>query len=282
MYHPADTRRDIQEGWWLVRKYNCMGCHVVTQGQKSVLMTLPRFQSADMKSQLPPTLMEEGARTNPRWLEQFLTNPAMNDVNLDRNGVRSYLQVRMPTFYFSRNEVRKLVRFFAAMSYQPMPYMPAPLPLLTDQEKGMARALFTSNAAPCLKCHATGDPAHDRLATAPNFLLARDRLKPNWTFRWLLDPSMISPGTAMPSGLFKKEGERNVFSGPVPPQFHGYNGDHAELLVRYMFQITPEEVRALSARLPKAPAAAPAKAQRNGGRAPRAVAVARHAPAPRS
>ena len=23
----ATARRDIQEGWWVVRKYNCMGCH---------------------------------------------------------------------------------------------------------------------------------------------------------------------------------------------------------------------------------------------------------------
>src|ERR1700719_107783 len=26
-YKPLDYRRDIQEGWWIVRKYNCMGCH---------------------------------------------------------------------------------------------------------------------------------------------------------------------------------------------------------------------------------------------------------------
>ena len=109
----------------------------------------------------------------------------------------------------------------------------------------MARALFTSRAAPCLKCHATGDSTHDRFATAPNFLLARDRLKPGWTKRWLLDPSMISPGTAMPSGLFKRDGERWVFSGPTPPIFAGYTGDQAELLVRYMFEITPEEQRRL-------------------------------------
>jgi hypothetical protein len=60
-----------------------------------------------------------------------------------------------------------------------------------------------------------------------------------------LDPSMISPGTAMPSGLFKHDGSRWVFSGPTPPLFNGYNGDHADLLVRYMFEITPEEQRRL-------------------------------------
>jgi hypothetical protein len=59
-----------------------------------------------------------------------------------------------------------------------------------------------------LKCHITGDPSRDAKAIAPNFLLAAERLKPDWTLRWLLDPSQISPGTAMPSGLFRKDGER--------------------------------------------------------------------------
>ena len=60
-----------------------------------------------------------------------------------------------------------------------------------------------------------------KFATAPNFLLAHDRLKPGWTKRWILDPSMISPGTAMPSGLFKRDGDHWVFSGPTPPIFAG-------------------------------------------------------------
>jgi hypothetical protein len=180
------------------------------------------------------------------WLMHFLPNPALNDKDTDRNGARPYLKVRMPTFYFSPIELRKLVRFFQAASQQPMPYVPRKLQPLTPKETEMARNLFTSKGAPCLKCHATGDATHDKFATAPNFLLAPDRLKPEWTKHWILDPAMISPGTAMPSGLFKQdETGRNVFSGPLPPVFAGYIGDHAELLVRYMFEITPEEQRKL-------------------------------------
>jgi cytochrome c551/c552 len=244
-YLPADSRRDVQEGWWLVKKYNCMGCHQFQVGQETSLETLAHFQTPEGKDQLPPKLLGEGARVDPEWLRKFLTNPAMHSSDTNRNGVRPYLKVRMPTFYFSPNEVRKLVRFFQALSSQPMPYIPPRLEPLTAQELTLARALFTSHAAPCLSCHATGNPAHDRFATAPNFLLARERLKPGWTKRWLLDPSMISPGTAMPSGLFKRDGERWVFSGPTPPIFAGYQGDQADLLVRYMFEITPEEQRRL-------------------------------------
>ncbi len=116
----------------------------------------------------------------------------------------------------------------------------------------MARQLFTSPAAPCLKCHVTGNLLHDKSATAPNFLLARERLKPAWTLRWILDPAKIAPGTAMPSGLFRQEGGHWVFSGPLPPSFTGYTKDHADLVVRYMFQLTPEEQRMLLGRTPAA------------------------------
>jgi mono/diheme cytochrome c family protein len=253
-YNPEDQRRDIRAGWWLVNKYNCMGCHQVHVGQKSVLSGLRRYQDPDWKEQLPPTLIGEGARVDPNWLARFLENPAMSTAEVNRNGVRSYLRARMPTFSFSDGEIRKIVRFFEALSDQAQPYIPSKLEPLTEIERDMARGLFTSTAAPCLKCHATGDPAHDRNATAPNFLLAKERLKPGWTARWMLDPAMIAPGTSMPSGLFRREGGRWVFSGPVPATFAGYEKDHAELLVRYMFQFTPDEQRRLIGRTPATPA----------------------------
>lgn len=248
-YSPSDQRRDIVEGWWVVRKYNCMGCHQVHVGQTTVFMTLPRYQDPDWKDQRPPTLIGEGARVNPQWLMGFLNNPSLTDDSkeMDRDGVRRYLKARMPTFFFSDDEIQKLVRFFAAMSSQAEPYIPDKLEELTDQERTMARQLFSSEGAPCLKCHMTGDPKHDARATAPNFLQAKERLKPGWARRWMLDPAMMSPGTAMPSGLFRAEDGREVFAGPTPASFNGYKKDHAELLVRYMFQFTPEELSRLRA-----------------------------------
>src|SRR5207253_972143 len=137
-YKPADSRRDIQEGWWVVKKYNCMGCHQFIPGQPTTLMGMERYK--DVQEQLPPKLLTEGARVDPEWLRRFLSNPALSTNDTNRNGVRSYLQVRMPTFSFSDNELRKLVRFFQALSQQPMPYIPEQVPMLTAKESDMARS----------------------------------------------------------------------------------------------------------------------------------------------
>ena len=298
-YEPEDQRRqDVQNGWWVVKKYNCMGCHQIQVGQRSVLMDVPYYQTPEGKDLLPPRLTSEGARVDPGWLLRFLHDPSLSEAKgttafaqpaaspnpsagpaaqsapsstagslkaqpgLDRNGVRPYLKARMPTFNFSPNELQTLVRFFMALSGQQEPYIKEPLQPLTEEEKLVARQMFTSGT-PCLKCHITGDPVHDEKAIAPNFLLAGERLKPDWTFRWLLDPAQISPGTAMPSGLFRKEGERWVINLPNPPaSANAYHQDHAQLLVRYMLLLTPDEQRRLLATSPVQPAAsAPSQAQ---------------------
>jgi len=323
-YNPQDTRRqDIQNGWWVIKKYNCEGCHILQPGQRvpvylnsnepamsagAVLTALPFY--ASQKEFLPPQITSEGARVDPDWLLRFLRDPSLMQANekpaapssapaasapattampgaspaavaakpssasndqsggrlqpqpgANRNGVRPYLQVHMPTFNFSPNELRLLVRFFMAVSSQNDPYIKDPMDPLTEPEKQIARDIFVSGT-PCLKCHITGEPTHDAKAIAPNFLLAGQRLKPDWTFRWLLDPSQIAPGTAMPTGLFKKEEDRWVVNLPNPPaDVSGYHQDHARLLVRYMFLMSPDEQKRLLSASPKAPATTGAPAQ---------------------
>ena len=167
---------------------------------------------------------------------------------MNQNGVRPYLQVRMPTFNLSDGEIQKLVRFFSALSKESIPFTPPQLEPLSGRELTMARDLFTHPNAPCLRCQATGDLIADRDATAPNFQLVPERLKSNWTERWVVHPEIIRPGTAMPSGLFRKEGDRWVFALGDVRSLRNYKGDHAKLLVRYMFGFSPQEQRRLRGR----------------------------------
>jgi hypothetical protein len=94
-------------------------------------------------------------------------------------------------------------------------------------------------------------------------------LKADWVERWIIDPQAISPGTSMPSGLFKRENNHWVFSGPTPASFQGYDKDHTKLLVDYILQLTAEEQRRVSASMghPRAASgAAPAGESTAGGR----------------
>jgi len=239
LYRPKGDAAAIQKGWWIITKYNCMGCHQIAIGQESVLQTLPMYQGANSVN-LPPVLTFEGARVQPQWLKKFLANPALSAKDTNRDGVRSYLQVRMPTFFFTNDEIRTLVSFFEATSSQPLQYVaPEPKPL-TPQETTIARAIFTSPAAPCLRCHMTGVASHDKTASAPNLMLVKQRLNPAWTLQWITNPASMAPGTAMPSGLFRQENGRWVFNGPLPAVAKNYNGDMAKLLVRYLFQMTSQ------------------------------------------
>jgi len=246
-YNPSDQRQAIQDGWWVVRKYNCMGCHNIQIGQKTVLENLPLYQTPEFKDHLPPKLLSEGARVQQDWLLRFLNDPSLSGADgtegLDqngkgnRNGVRKYMETRMPTFNFSKNELKLLINFFMAVSSQSQPYLAEKLDPLTPQERTLAQTIFNHQAAPCLKCHITDDN-NVKGKSAPNFLIASERLKPGWVFRWLLDPQQISPGTGMPSGLFKRDPthDRWLFNAELGDAFKGYDKDHAQLLVRYMFQ----------------------------------------------
>src|SRR5678816_3804137 len=79
-YTPQDQRRqDVQNGWWVIKKYNCMGCHQIQVGQRSVLMDVPVYQTPEGKDLLPPRLTSEGARVDPNWLLHFLHDPSLSD-----------------------------------------------------------------------------------------------------------------------------------------------------------------------------------------------------------
>src|SRR5260370_8502406 len=60
MYKPEDARRAIQEGWWIVKKYNCMGCHQFYPGQQTanraptIPTTVPAYLAP--KQNHPPNL----------------------------------------------------------------------------------------------------------------------------------------------------------------------------------------------------------------------------------
>jgi mono/diheme cytochrome c family protein/cbb3-type cytochrome oxidase cytochrome c subunit len=64
------------------------------------------YDSAEARASLPPSLIGEGARTQPQWLYQFLLDPTQ---------VRRMSILRMPKFNMSKQDAKQLVDYFAGV-----------------------------------------------------------------------------------------------------------------------------------------------------------------------
>jgi mono/diheme cytochrome c family protein len=205
-YNPDADGQAIREGWWLVRKYNCEGCHQVRPGEvpdfHDTLAHVMPANAEEYEKIAPPYLVGSGFRTRPIWLAGFLDDPSLGGEREQPKAVRPYLATRMPTFSFTENEIGKLVRFLDAMSKQQLIYKAPILEPLAAAEKAAADRILED--AKCLSCHVVDGVEFTRETKAPNLSYAGDRLKPEWMSRWIENPSEMQPGTAMPA-LFKKE-----------------------------------------------------------------------------
>lgn len=265
-YLPEGAKQDIQQGWWLVKKYNCDGCHQILPGTTPAIWELPIYQDnaefpgVPKKNGRPPTLVGEGSRVDPVWLSRFLENPSLthDTAAQTRNGVRQGMTVRMPTFFLSERERGTLVRFFQALSdMTTTDYVRPEMAPLAGEELDLARTAFT--AGDCANCHLLGgEPSINPDTTyAPSFEVVRERIRPGWTHRWVTEPNTIIPGTAMPA-ILQRTGsgaaerwivntekvsataKRRVGEERLK-KLAAWSGDHAELLMRYFAQWTAEE-----------------------------------------
>src|SRR5207302_7181924 len=99
------------------------------------------------------------------------------------------------------------------------PKRTAQAPAMSAQKSKEATALMTE--LKCISCHVIGKlaPGQDPSSAAPNFLLAKSRLRPDWILAWLKNPNALLEGTRMPSFW--------DFSDPAHPQTNSktFGGD---------------------------------------------------------
>lgn len=186
----SDQDRSLQEGRRLVKKYNCVGCHVIEgKGGKVAAYYEP-------KTMAPPPLeageLHEGEKVQAPWLFEFLKQPFP---------LRPWLEVRMPTFGLSDEEATGLARYFATLGKQRFPYEFADFGKIPEEQLKAAEALMSKAYLDCGSCHPQGDkkPEGPREGWGPDLAMAKRRLRPDWIVRWLRDPQKIQPDTKMPS-----------------------------------------------------------------------------------
>jgi cytochrome c2 len=182
----TEVQAAVFKGERLVFWNGCRNCHVVEKrGGK-----IRDLYNEDNVSFAPPILTGEGAKVQPSWLFSFLKGPVT---------LRPWLSVRMPTFHFTDSEATELVHYFTAASNKSFPYLTADIHPLGGERAREADQLFKE--LQCANCHVVGQmrPGQDPGSAAPNLLLAKERLRPDWIPLWLKNPQALMDGTRMPS-----------------------------------------------------------------------------------
>ncbi len=178
-----DPAKRIEKGRRMIEKYNCSGCHVIENWGGDLLR---RYEE---KTNGPPMLNGEGRKVQPDWFFGFLRNVVT---------LRPWLKVRMPSFQMPEEDAAALVDYFAALDSKLRPYTHFDAAQVSAENLKAGRDLFTK--AECLSCHGEWPPPRGQEPpTAPNLLFAKNRLRPDWIFDWLVSPGKIQPGTKMPN-----------------------------------------------------------------------------------
>lgn len=206
------TEQARERGREIVRTYNCFGCHTMDGYEGDVLEQLYKGEASPFG---PPNLVEEGMKTQPDWLFRFLKEPfVMRPLPARPSGAigvpgREASGIRMPTFGLSDDEATSLVGMFNALdgAAYPFSYYAGVRPhdadgdgdFRDDAAYRIGRAAFRFSN--CTQCHLVEDgsgPMTDEI-TAPNLVLTKQRLRPEWVAGWMADPQLHLPGTRMPA-----------------------------------------------------------------------------------
>lgn len=145
----------------------------------------------------------------------------------------------MPTFDLSDGEAQALTRYFAAKNGEDYPFefnLEKHREYIDEREKARpnwitdAQALFVE--LECQKCHVKGKqtPKGEPSNWAPDLLMAKDRLRPEWLVKWLTDPKKLQPGTKMPQFQW----------ADVHKSFQGSDKEKVEAIKDLMQVLAPE------------------------------------------
>lgn len=191
---------------------NCYACHrrgevggVEEARNASFTSTQPEMGD---EGRLPPALTGVGDKLRDDWLKQVLEQGA--------NDRQNYMQTKMPKF--GGRNVGHLAAAYIAIDRQPDS---APKPEFTEPDyriKADGRHLVGAKALSCIKCHDFAQhPAQG--IRAINLATMTKRLREDWFYRYMDNPTEYRPGTRMPAPWpFGQTTVRDVLGASVPKQ----------------------------------------------------------------
>ena len=191
----------VSKGERFIQTNNCLGCHKI-DGEGGAIWTATaawlgevagseNSQDISMvQSFSPPLLNTEGRKVQPDWLLDWFQNVSM---------IRPHLQVRMPSYDFTHQEWNGVIDYFQSKDGLSLTYE-NPHSFSQVSNSYLAGQKIQEEGA-CINCHFYGPmkPRQDALTWAPNLVLTKERLRPEWLIEWFNNPQSVMPGTKMPA-----------------------------------------------------------------------------------
>ena len=186
------SRSFVEEGQWIIKDNNCMGCHLIEDRGGDIVVNFPAPEYA------PPNLNTEGEKVQPHWLLDFFEKPIT---------IRPNILVRMPSFHLGEEKWNSLIKYFQYYDGQTTPYEGDFSPRENSIAFRAGEKIHEMGA--CNNCHyyGTTEPLQEPQTWAPNLALTKERLRPDWVDAWMNDPQSIMPGTKMPRPYIPTEEE---------------------------------------------------------------------------
>ena len=203
---PASSTEALRIG---LASLNCVRCHQNEERGGSSLLGL--IGGDEARFYAPPTLTRTGERVRPERLADWLTAGAKD------RGVHPWARARMPGFGArGSNLAADLIRRDAA-DFAPSTGPEAPRiarATVRPEHQQLGRFLAGTRGLACVNCHAfqgrwvAGNPA-DPTTMGPDLSVIADHLRPEYYYRWMMDPGRVRPGTKMPQ-MIKPDGTISV------------------------------------------------------------------------
>jgi len=175
---PDVSEAPVQDFARMTAQFRCTACHEITQPAALELSG----------NQAPPVLTDAGNKLRRSWLQRVL---------LEKKRIRTWTAIRMPHF---GPAVSRLIDSFAGQcGAEPGEGAAMAAPSFEEIQRGVRLLGKNDGGLGCVACHdfrgarASGD------LHGPDMIEMNERLRADWTARWLREPGRVTPGTAMPA-----------------------------------------------------------------------------------